>query len=55
MTDTQSFIDTYSPDYCAFLEAAYGSSLMSEGGEAAVDRLLAGVPLRQQKVLDLVE
>ena len=31
--------DVYTPKYCAQLEAAYGTNLMSEGGAEAIEHI----------------
>ena len=49
--DTQKIIDEYSAEYCSFLEAAYGHSMMSEGGESAIEDLLEGIDLEVLKKL----
>lgn len=46
-------IDEYPPEYCHLLEAAYGDSLMSEGGEEAIDHLFDGIDLANKKALDI--
>ena len=46
-------IAEYSPEYCAFLEAAYGNNMMSEGGSAAIDHMLEQESLTQSTILDI--
>ena len=36
-------IDDYSEDYCQFLEATYGTNMLSEGGHEAIDRMFQGI------------
>ncbi|MGD1997624.1 MAG: methyltransferase domain-containing protein [Candidatus Dependentiae bacterium] len=45
-------IESYSADYCEELGFAYGDGFMSEGGTAAVDKLVEGIDLAGKTVLD---
>lgn len=51
--DIQKIIKEYSKDYCLLLEAAYGSHMMSEGGEAAIERMFSKEDLYNKKILDI--
>jgi phosphoethanolamine N-methyltransferase len=53
MSDIKKLIEEYSEEYCLFLEAAYGSDMMSEGGTVAIDRMLAGCDLHKKNVMDI--
>lgn len=43
---------TYTKDYCRQLELAYGQGMMSEGGQMGLDKMVKGLPLKGQHVLD---
>lgn len=45
-------IEEYSPHYCHLLEAAYGTGMMSEGGEA-IDLMFQGLSIQGKKALDI--
>lgn len=51
--DIQKIIADYPEDYCLFLEATYGSNMLSEGGELAIDRMFSGLDLRSKRMLDI--
>lgn len=44
--------DSYDRDYCRQLEFAYGSGMMSEGGDQAIEKMFSGIEMRQKRVLD---
>jgi len=46
-------IDEYYPQYCQLLEAAYGKSMMSEGGREAIDFMFKGLSIKGKKALDI--
>lgn len=45
--------ETYSPEYCAELELAYGRGMMSEGGTEAIEHMFENISLQSQKALDI--
>jgi len=51
--DVKKIIQEYSKDYCLFLEATYGSSMMSEGGKHAIERMLSKEILQNKTLLDI--
>jgi phosphoethanolamine N-methyltransferase len=51
--DVKKIIQEYPEDYCLFLEAGYGTGMMSEGGMEAVERMLDKENLRNKKLLDI--
>lgn len=51
--DVQKIIAEYSEEYCLLLEAAYGSHMMSEGGEHAIDRMFSKETLQNKVLLDI--
>lgn len=51
--DVKKIIQEYPENYCLFLEAAYGSCMMSEGGSQAIDRMLSKETLTNAKLLDI--
>lgn len=53
MNDFEKIVQEYSEDYCLFLEAAYGSSMMSEGGEEAIERMFFLENLTHKTILDI--
>lgn len=53
MSNFEKLITEYSKDYCLFLEGTYGNHMLSEGGTVAIDRMFAGMSLRDKKILDI--
>lgn len=51
--ELQQIIDDYSPEYCAFLEAAYGNGMLAEGGEDALMQLFPEKNITGKKILDI--
>ena len=51
--DKRSFlVESYSSEYCDELTLVYGDNMMSEGGTAAVDELVAGIDITGKTILD---
>lgn len=50
---TDKIIAEYSKDYCHFLEAAYGTGMMSEGGAQAIDKMFANTNISNKSMLDI--
>jgi phosphoethanolamine N-methyltransferase len=51
--DVKKIIKEYPENYCLFLEATYGTSMLSDGGEHAIERLLNKENLHNKKLLDI--
>jgi len=49
--DVKKIVEEYSKEYCLLLEATYGSSMMSEGGSEAINRMFRKEGDLQGKVL----
>jgi len=49
----QRIITEYSDKYCLGLEAAYGQSMLSEGGSLAIEKLFEGVDPRNKRIVDI--
>lgn len=53
MTDQPTHEDEYHPALVTMLELLWGEAFLSPGGEAAVDRIVAGLDLHDKTVLDI--
>lgn len=53
MSCTEKLIAEYGADYCLFLEATYGKDMLSEGKEAAIDRMFDNLDLSGKRILDI--
>lgn len=51
--DIKKIIHEYSENYCLFLEATYGSCMMSEGGAQAIDNMLESEKPYNKRLLDI--
>lgn len=45
--------ETYTPRYCLQLESAYGSQMMSEGGEEGICHMFNGIDLKGKRGLEI--
>lgn len=53
MSDLQKIIEEYPEDYCEYLEATYGDSMLSEGGQPAIDNMFTQDNLENKKLVDI--
>lgn len=53
MTSIGIVQEEYPKEYCDILEIAYGKGFLSEGGTEAVDSLVSGFELEDQKILEI--
>lgn len=53
MSSVTKVQDEYPPDFCTFLEVAYGKGFLSEGGTEAVDAMFRGLVTDKKTILEI--